>query len=265
MRPDRQISIHSPLAGRDVVYALLVIMANWISIHSPLAGRDDSQMGVKARIPHFNPLAPRGARRQRGGLRQRQRDFNPLAPRGARPWGGCDFQVKDAFQSTRPSRGETITDVILIALFIISIHSPLAGRDSRTIKTKEKRKRFQSTRPSRGETFFDGCHDHRHRISIHSPLAGRDFAQNKATAESLKFQSTRPSRGETARRAARGGFCTDFNPLAPRGARRWSARARQSPRAFQSTRPSRGEWIEIWGDNEEIVDWIVSPREGRVD
>ena len=60
------ISIHSPLAGRDVVARGAASVPRWISIHSPLAGRDGR---AAVRIP-----------------------------------------VPSAFQSTRPSRGETPDD-----------------------------------------------------------------------------------------------------------------------------------------------------------
>ena len=61
---------------------------------------------------------------------------------------------------------------------IISIHSPLAGRDVRV-------------RPGTGAV----C------ISIHSPLAGRDSPAATRFAMTAEFQSTRPSRGETWRRS----------------------------------------------------------------
>ena len=57
---------------------------------------------------------------------------------------------------------------------MISIHAPLAGRDSGWRKYKWQIKAFQSTRPLRGATgFYVGC------------------AGNNA------FQSTRPLRGAT--------------------------------------------------------------------
>ena len=107
--------------------------AKQITIHSPLAGRDRSENDSQQRSRNFNPPAPRGARR---------------------PWG-LKCATFSAFQSTRPSRGETQ-------------HRYAAQADQ---------DQFQSTRPSRGETGED-------RV-----LACRRFA----------FQSTRPSRGETKR------------------------------------------------------------------
>ena len=149
-----RISIHSPLAGRDI-RGNTPSRQSGISIHSPLAGRDD-----------------------RGHVT-------------------CPSVV--LFQSTRPSRGETDDLAGFLATVNISIHSPLAGRD-RGSRHHRQCSAFQSTRPSRGET---RCRRGNHRtgtISIHSPLAGRDILAIVCSAAAA-----------------------DFNPLAPRGARRASA------------------------------------------
>ena len=188
-----RISIHSPLAGRDHVFGV-VGLRHVISIHSPLAGRDRSRRTAFPGFVDFNPLAPRGAR---------------LFPR---PAAGCP----PGFQSTRPSRGETLASAINGRLLYISIHSPLAGRDA----AKAGR-----PRPL--------------RISIHSPLAGRD-SYIQAARLATQFQSTRPSRGET-------------------GSVRLLSR---SPR-FQSTRPSRGETGQVVDALAQVVISIHSPLAGR--
>ena len=89
-----------------------------------------------------------------------------------------DFMTNDAFQSTRPSRGETAQTgrrAVRHGNFNplaprgarqavkrqikhgkgISIHSPLAGRDEQSTLTRHQDTLFQSTRPSRGETLPD--------------------------------------------------------------------------------------------------------------
>ena len=101
-----------------------------ISIHSPLAGRDSARSPAHCHMLHFNPLAPRGARR-------------PARALTARNW---------LFQSTRPSRGETSASERKFKLADISIHSPLAGRDAGIPARHIDGAIFQSTRPSRGET-----------------------------------------------------------------------------------------------------------------
>ena len=78
--------------------------------------------------------------------------FNPRAPRGARLHGAVDQHRRDEFQSTRPSRGATLSAFCLNLCVDISIHAPLAGRDLLS----------HGRRPVKG-------------ISIHAPLAGRDF------------------------------------------------------------------------------------------
>ena len=100
------ISIHSPLAGRDKMQEKISELQN-ISIHSPLAGRDIGGDNSTDVFTHFNPLAPRGARRDHKDRHSPGINFNPLAPRGARPF---HFLIDTGIQK-------------------ISIHSPLAGRD----------------------------------------------------------------------------------------------------------------------------------------
>ena len=152
-----------------------------ISIHSPLAGRDHHPGGIRRCGEYFNPLAPRGARLH-------------CSAHSLKTW---------AFQSTRPSQGETVHGNPLRIPAFISIHSPLAGRDQKNRIGACGITTFQSTRPSRGETESKPLDVSGESISIHSPLAGRDH-HLFAICDSLRlFQSTRPSRGETGRAARR--------------------------------------------------------------
>ena len=124
------ISIHAPLAGRDTCAVAEAWQTN-ISIHAPLAGRDRAfTFGFGCNI-----------------------DFNPRAPCGARPPLLRRGPPSSPFQSTRPLRGATPDDGIPAVLQRISIHAPLAGRDS----------------------YLSACY-HGWDISIHAPLAGRDIA-----------------------------------------------------------------------------------------
>ena len=134
---------------------------------------------------------------------------------------GSPLMIQNAnflFQSTRPSRGETIPLLIYDEHKVISIHSPLAGRDQRLSTRTLISVRFQSTRPSRGETHAGLRLRVDWQISIHSPLAGRDQVYRSGNHQGRYF-----------------------NPLAPRGARRGSAGTADPLNQFQSTRPSRGE------------------------
>ena len=145
---------------------------------------------------------------------------SPLAGRDQIP--PFPFFSVEGFQSTRPSRGETRP--VTLSVFLPLNFNPLAPRGARRpgMWLPSHFKRFQSTRPSRGETAdgalsWQGCN-----ISIHSPLAGRDHMEDAASPHEV-----------------------NFNPLAPRGARRRPIQSRHSLRLFQSTRPSRGETYHV--------------------
>ena len=172
--------------------------------------------------------------------------------------------ARHIFQSTRPSRGETMLPDEKRAIRQISIHSPLAGRDAETINNEEGATIFQSTRPSRGETTstmfvtrlygFQSTRPSRGEtypaassspacpISIHSPLAGRDPRKWRRRRPSGYFNPLAP-RGARQDDPVRGRRAADFNPLAPRGARRpssWALRPRRNfnPLAPRGARPA---------------------------
>ena len=127
----RNISIHSPLAGRDMVCVFSFLEVT-ISIHSPLAGRDlvgkslhggCQQLFQSTRPSRGETLALSAAVTSLGIISI----HSPLAgrdPGSAAECGGPD----------------------------ISIHSPLAGRDNPNMTLMPPPSAFQSTRPSRGET-----------------------------------------------------------------------------------------------------------------
>ena len=78
-----------------------------ISIHAPLAGRDLEPTSPPMRPPNFNPRAPCGARHEQTADAQIRVDFNPRAPCGARRLELGAGLEELAFQSTRPLRGAT--------------------------------------------------------------------------------------------------------------------------------------------------------------
>ena len=128
-----------------------------VSIHSPLAGRDTKSLKALTGTTWFQSTRPsRGETYAPHAGTHSGKRFNPLAPRGARPGNLTLYPHKEE----------------------VSIHSPLAGRDS-----------------SPAEWLAGLC------VSIHSPLAGRDIAAQSGVDGRKLFQSTRPSRGETRRRA----------------------------------------------------------------
>ena len=122
------ISIHPPLAGRDAFFFCVVEISR-ISIHPPLAGRDKKLVQAKYTVADFNPPAPCGAGRSGRLLRRGRRDFNPPAPCGAgrrRSRGRAD---RGHFNPPAPCGAGRLRRQRLRAHFI-SIHPPLAGRDS---------------------------------------------------------------------------------------------------------------------------------------
>ena len=123
------ISIHTPLAGSDDALPQLVDCLQ-ISIHTPLAGSDMPLFFLPLVVSYFNPHSPCGERRSSGSL---------------------GFGYRSKFQSTLPLRGATRTDGAAVVLFEISIHTPLAGSDA------------GHRRQARHAV-----------ISIHTPLAGSD-------------------------------------------------------------------------------------------
>ena len=132
-------------------------------------------------------------------------------------WVSCHLSL---FQSTRPSRGETgrcgpcgrshhnfnplaprgarlVDDYHPVTSLQISIHSPLAGRDTEGHREELHFRYFnplapRGARPNQNGDLLDVL-----SISIHSPLAGRDIAELNMKSDATAFQSTRPSRGET--------------------------------------------------------------------
>ena len=99
---------------------------------------------------------------------------------------------------------------------------------------------FQSTRPGWGEAVVPFLPFRHLVISIHSPRVGRG-ARRSPTAGARSFQSTRPGWGEARNTCPTCALSTNFNPLAPGGARQ-PLRVYQRPRfVFQSTRPGWGE------------------------
>ena len=256
----RAISIHPPLAGRDR-NKTLILLSFCISIHPPLAGRDPAKRAFCAgsAISIHPPLA--GRDRHVFSDNRARDDFNPPAPCGAGPALAVTSLVLGVFQSTRPLRGGTLSPRRRMSSWLfqstrplrggtiehppgntcrgISIHPPLAGRDSLWLAFifcvlyfnppapcgagLQKGPKwpemvvFQSTRPLRGGTGKEFITCSLTRISIHPPLAGRD------------------QRRSVSRAAA-----ANFNPPAPCGAGLFAERGRALCARFQSTRPLRG-------------------------
>ena len=232
------ISIHAPLAGRDALWRQPTNLGP-ISIHAPLAGRD---------VPgRSSPRCPS--------------DFNPRAPCGARQRDVAQHKEATRFQSTRPLRGATPGHGRRGNVLPISIHAPLAGRDTPSHRgfitsslfqsTRPLRgatptpswstspPEFQSTRPLRGATATITTYSNCEIFQSTRPLRGATFRFDAATGGHV-FQSTRPLRGATVDNspAVTTTYISIHAPLAGRDPN-GSCWARTGER-FQSTRPLRG-------------------------
>ena len=148
-----------------------------ISIHAPHAGRDCQAAHREPYCTNFNPRAPCGARLDVLFLHALTRcDFNPRAPCGARRSIYCPQCGHGTFQSTRPMRGATAADDLTVAVNIISIHAPRAGRDFQKANNRVALPNFNPRAPC-GARLFRCC-------KMFLPT---------------RFQSTRPVRGATKR------------------------------------------------------------------
>ena len=190
-------------------------------------------------------------------------NFNPRAPRGARLHAVNPRSASLGFQSTRPARGATLASRYA-SYSAVKYFNPRAPRGARLRRgaglgagllfqstrpargatnaaiDKVKEAIFQSTRPARGATPNHGVDFPNLRISIHAPREGRDFSGCPASCSSV-----------------------DFNPRAPRGARRHSHPVVPpspyfNPRAPRGARPGRFS-VYLWF----FCISIHAPREGR--
>ena len=101
-------------------------------------------------------------------------NFNPLSRQGER-LGFGDNDVKPMlFQSTLPTRGETL--LLIVGLKKAQNFNPLSRQGERLYERalQDLMLQFQSTLPTRGETTESRVKDVITDISIHSPDKGRD-------------------------------------------------------------------------------------------
>ena len=81
--------------------------------------------------------------------------------------------------------------------------------------------------------------------------------------ERLRFQSTCPARGTTSWRGTTAPSRRDFNPRAPRGARRGLHSPTLTAKVFQSTCPARGTTVDEEAVRKAAEISIHVPREGH--
>ena len=167
------ISIHPPLAGRDVLHASVSSDLN-ISIHPPLAGRDAS--GLRSFSAFCISIHPPLAGRDRALRRNSRLEYISIHP----PLAGRD-----------QARG------LGVSFTAISIHPPLAGRDYNFSAHQPLQIHFNPPAPcGAGRSRFRRPKSHSH-FNPPAPC-GAGPVVRVSSALILIFQSTRPLRGGTA-------------------------------------------------------------------
>ena len=147
-----------------------VYASSFISIHTPLAGSDAPAKGRTGGEENFNPHSPCGERLRYLNPMRSSPYFNPHSPCGERQHQSCS--------------GPRIRS--------ISIHTPLAGSDRRSILPVLLMMSFQSTLPLRGATRHLQLGRERRQISIHTPLAGSDTPPCVLSAAVIDFNPHSP-------------------------------------------------------------------------
>ena len=152
--PNKEISIHVPLAGADAQAAQADQAAGRFLSTSPLRGTTKWHGTTPRRVCAFLSTAP-----LRGTTHR-------LLPNARRP--GISIHVPLAGDDVRKGNRTP-------APSLISIHVPLAGDDRNALQVQRHTCPFLSTSPLRGTTFYSASCLLLLWISIHVPLAGDDL------------------------------------------------------------------------------------------
>ena len=155
--------------------------------------------------------------------------FQSTSPLRGSTFQNCwKLRRRSSFQSTSPLRGSTPRQLRHEAMFLVSIHEPLAGLD--------RRRRWNNC-PAHG-------------FNPRAPCGARR-ADGRRCRPCLTFQSTSPLRGSTQSYRRACGLKGGFNPRAPCGARHRQKQPRRrhqrfNPRAPCGARPSGIPSEIIW-------------------
>ena len=171
------------------------------------------------------------------------------------------FKVK-LFQSTCPARGTTSFNERYFNDFTISIHVPREGHDAPPAAIHVDGD-ISIHVPREGHDGSLSRSPTRYRISIHVPREGHDKGKKRRYLSIFDFNPRAP-RG--ARRLCRYGqrvLRRHFNPRAPRGARQGYHHNRLRQYQFQSTCPARGTTnTRVYPLHKRLIS-IHVPREGH--
>ena len=151
-----------------------------ISIHSPLAGRDLTEAYKGLEQDEFQSTRPSRGETRSSSARQSTKQFQSTRPSRGETGRCANAGAAGYISIHSPLAGRDHQVHQLSCPERISIHSPLAGRDGALPYQVDGEFQFQSTRPSRGETVTFFGFEGGVMISIHSPLAGRDVSGAQA-------------------------------------------------------------------------------------
>ena len=146
--------------------------------------------------------------------------FNPLAPCGARQSVLEHEQHAFLISIHSPRAGRDFKKLVSSANYNrISIHSPRAGRDRGSPTRTPGRCDFNPLAPCGARRTLSLHREERNYISIHSPRAGRDRRGHQGRPPAIPISIHSPRAGRDRRGSPYDRRVYDFNPLAPCGAR----------------------------------------------
>ena len=194
-----------------------------ISIHPPLAGRDVGKKSASRNKLDFNPPAPCGAGPSESSRIDTPSDFNPPAPCGAGQRSAV-HPLADVHFIHRPLRGGTKSyweERNAKAIF----HPPApCGRDAFTQKVIPVRISLSTAPCGAGPRIYPPTT--KTGNFIHRPLRGGTYLREEDAGRDA-FQSTRPcGRDWRASRSPRRSRA--FHPPAPAGGTFWNTRVRDT-------------------------------------
>ncbi len=237
-----RISTHVPRAGHDGNIRYTLTPAVQFQPTCPVRGTTRKSFPYRARLPHFNPRAPCGARPRSCEVFHGADPISTHVPRAGHdePNNGI-MLVHQQFQPTRPIRGATWP------------RRPCTTRIFR----------FQPTRPIRGATRRMFVLRIDYQISTHAPHTGRDYNLTQVTTSQHHFNPRAPYGARHTNCAKCGQNTSYFNPRAPYGARLSVPGRRLVSISFQPTRPIRGATHGV-PQLSELVDISThAPHTGR--
>ena len=191
-----------------------------MEIHAPRVGGDLTKLDLLEISIVFQSTPPVwGATEGTPGAAGGWKDFNPRPPCGGRPLGDHQTAPKLAdFNPRPPCGGRRFADPDIIRHYLISIHAPRVGGDSRT-RSGTRWGRYFNPRP---------------------PCGGRLTLPRAASVAPI-FQSTPPVWGATRGSHPRASYTSRFQSTPPVwGATPGGHEGRRRRKIFQSTPP-------VWG------------------